>query len=208
MVEWIRAQSAKIQNSPQEEWENWVKIAHRQHQKGASSSQNQSLGNPSVRAAPSLSFGGSKYPYAGNSYGENGPPDNSFLANVHGGDTKIYSQVPYQPEQSRLEDIFQHLSMQMDNVDQKVSGIDQKVTGVDQRVAKIEQKRSQSQTPPFRLSYAEGNVPMKNEKKLYSSPNQSLAKGVQGTHSAVSNLVENKQQSSDYYGGKEQTSNC
>ncbi|MCP4473776.1 MAG: hypothetical protein GY821_04265, partial [Gammaproteobacteria bacterium] len=47
MVEWIRAQSAKIQNSPQEEWENWVKIAHRQHQKGASSSQNQSLGNPS-----------------------------------------------------------------------------------------------------------------------------------------------------------------
>ncbi|MCP4473774.1 MAG: hypothetical protein GY821_04255, partial [Gammaproteobacteria bacterium] len=118
-----------------------------------------------------------------------------------GENVPIYSQVPFQPEPSRLEDIFQHLSSQMANVDQKVSGmdqkmsgIDQKVSGVDQRVAKIEQKRSQSQTPNFRLSYAEGNIPMQSEKKLYSSPNQSLAKGVQGVHSAVSDLVENKQQ--------------
>ncbi|MCP4493954.1 MAG: hypothetical protein GY820_42635, partial [Gammaproteobacteria bacterium] len=46
----------------------------------------------------------------------------------------IYSQVPFQPEPSKLDDILQLMA----NVDQKVSGIDQKVTGVDQRVAKIE----------------------------------------------------------------------
>ncbi|MCP4486548.1 MAG: hypothetical protein GY820_04400, partial [Gammaproteobacteria bacterium] len=108
------------------------------------------------------------------------------------------SQVPFQPDQSRLEDVLQQFSSQMFNI----------VTGIDQRMAKIEQKQSQSLSPNFRLSYAEGNIPMKNEKKLYSSSNQSLAKGVQGTHSAVSDLVENKQQSSDYYGGKEQTDNC
>ncbi|MCP4493948.1 MAG: hypothetical protein GY820_42605, partial [Gammaproteobacteria bacterium] len=41
MVEWIRAQSAKIQNTPQSEWEEWVKAAHRQQQQaGGNSSQN------------------------------------------------------------------------------------------------------------------------------------------------------------------------
>ncbi|MCP4458657.1 MAG: hypothetical protein GY816_11630, partial [Cytophagales bacterium] len=28
IVEWVRAQTAKIQNTPQEEWEDWVKQAH------------------------------------------------------------------------------------------------------------------------------------------------------------------------------------
>ncbi|MCP4475263.1 MAG: hypothetical protein GY821_12005, partial [Gammaproteobacteria bacterium] len=104
-----------------------------------------------------------------------------------GENVPIYSQMPFQPEQSEIKSMLHQLSTQMANVDHKV-------TGVDQRVAKIEQKRSQSSTPNFRLSYAEGNIPMQSEKKLYSSPNQSLAKGVQGTHSAVSDLVENKQQ--------------
>ncbi|MCP4474264.1 MAG: hypothetical protein GY821_06810, partial [Gammaproteobacteria bacterium] len=82
-----------------------------------------------------------------------GSAENSCNTN-QGENVPIYSQVPFQPEPSRLEDIFQHLSSQMANVDkkmsgmdQKMSGIDQKVTGVDQRVAKIEQKRSQSSSP-------------------------------------------------------------
>ncbi|MCP4474332.1 MAG: hypothetical protein GY821_07155, partial [Gammaproteobacteria bacterium] len=38
MVEWIRAQSVKIQNDPQEEWEDWVKSAYEQNQKAEASS--------------------------------------------------------------------------------------------------------------------------------------------------------------------------
>ncbi|MCP4492325.1 MAG: hypothetical protein GY820_34210, partial [Gammaproteobacteria bacterium] len=38
MVEWIRAQSVKIQNDPQEEWEDWVKIAYEQNQQAEASS--------------------------------------------------------------------------------------------------------------------------------------------------------------------------
>ncbi|MCP4474389.1 MAG: hypothetical protein GY821_07445, partial [Gammaproteobacteria bacterium] len=34
IVQWIRAQTAKIQNTPQEEWEDWIKQAYRQNQKG------------------------------------------------------------------------------------------------------------------------------------------------------------------------------
>ncbi|MCP4489715.1 MAG: hypothetical protein GY820_20730, partial [Gammaproteobacteria bacterium] len=35
IVEWVRAQTMKIKNSPQEEWADWVKEAHRQFQSGA-----------------------------------------------------------------------------------------------------------------------------------------------------------------------------
>ncbi|MCP4460452.1 MAG: hypothetical protein GY816_20890, partial [Cytophagales bacterium] len=31
MVEWLRAQSAKIQNTPQDEWDEWLKVAHKQN---------------------------------------------------------------------------------------------------------------------------------------------------------------------------------
>ncbi|MCP4491046.1 MAG: hypothetical protein GY820_27585, partial [Gammaproteobacteria bacterium] len=112
-------------------------------------------------------------------------PEHLYSAN-QGENVPIYSQVPFQPEQSEIKDMLHQLSTQM-------ASVDQKVTGVDQRVAKIEQKRSQSSSPNFRLSYAEGNTPMKEGTKLNSTLNQSLAKGVQGTHSAVSDLVENKQ---------------
>ncbi len=97
-----------------------------------------------------------------------------------GKNVPIYSQVPFQPEQSRIEDMFQQLLMQMH--------------GVNQRVAQIEQKQSQNSGPGFRLSYAEGNTPMKEGTRPNSTPNHpQTAMGVQNVHSAVSNLVENQQ---------------
>ncbi|MCP4487538.1 MAG: hypothetical protein GY820_09515, partial [Gammaproteobacteria bacterium] len=34
IVEWVRAQTMKIKNTPQDEWEDWAKEAHRQFQGG------------------------------------------------------------------------------------------------------------------------------------------------------------------------------
>ncbi|MCP4475567.1 MAG: hypothetical protein GY821_13585, partial [Gammaproteobacteria bacterium] len=48
IVEWVRAQTAKIQNTPQEEWEDWVKQAHRQNQKGGGVPNS----NPNFKSAP------------------------------------------------------------------------------------------------------------------------------------------------------------
>ncbi|MCP4473443.1 MAG: hypothetical protein GY821_02510, partial [Gammaproteobacteria bacterium] len=45
MVEWIRAQAAKIQNTPQSEWEEWVKVAHRQHLQAGGNSNGKSTPN-------------------------------------------------------------------------------------------------------------------------------------------------------------------
>ncbi|MCP4490117.1 MAG: hypothetical protein GY820_22790, partial [Gammaproteobacteria bacterium] len=45
MVEWIRSQSAKIQNSPQSEWDEWVKAAHRQHLQAGGNSNGKSTPN-------------------------------------------------------------------------------------------------------------------------------------------------------------------
>ncbi|MCP4474517.1 MAG: hypothetical protein GY821_08140, partial [Gammaproteobacteria bacterium] len=52
IVEWLRAQSAKIQNTPQEKWEEWVKAAHRQNQKGGSSNQNPPKSAPNLNLQP------------------------------------------------------------------------------------------------------------------------------------------------------------
>ncbi|MCP4475544.1 MAG: hypothetical protein GY821_13465, partial [Gammaproteobacteria bacterium] len=52
IVEWLRAQSAKIQNTPQEEWEEWVKAAHRQNQRGGGSSQNPPKSAPNLNLPP------------------------------------------------------------------------------------------------------------------------------------------------------------
>ncbi|MCP4492670.1 MAG: hypothetical protein GY820_35980, partial [Gammaproteobacteria bacterium] len=34
IIEWVRAQAAKIQDTPQDEWEDWIKQAYRQNQRG------------------------------------------------------------------------------------------------------------------------------------------------------------------------------
>ncbi|MCP4475587.1 MAG: hypothetical protein GY821_13685, partial [Gammaproteobacteria bacterium] len=52
IVKWLRAQSAKIQNTPQDEWDEWVKAAHRQNQKGGSSSQNPPKSAPNLNLLP------------------------------------------------------------------------------------------------------------------------------------------------------------
>ncbi|MCP4475741.1 MAG: hypothetical protein GY821_14480, partial [Gammaproteobacteria bacterium] len=33
IIEWVRAQAAKIQDTPQDEWEDWIKQAYRQNQR-------------------------------------------------------------------------------------------------------------------------------------------------------------------------------
>ncbi|MCP4488509.1 MAG: hypothetical protein GY820_14490, partial [Gammaproteobacteria bacterium] len=59
--------------------------------------------------------------------------EHSYGAN-QGENVPIYSQVPFQPEPPRIEDLFQLMT-----------NVDQKVTGMDQRVTQMEQKRSQNQ---------------------------------------------------------------
>ncbi|MCP4494300.1 MAG: hypothetical protein GY820_44420, partial [Gammaproteobacteria bacterium] len=46
IVEWLRAQTAKIQNTPQEEWDEWVKAAYRQNQKASGMSTQIQKGTP------------------------------------------------------------------------------------------------------------------------------------------------------------------
>ncbi|MCP4489256.1 MAG: hypothetical protein GY820_18380, partial [Gammaproteobacteria bacterium] len=111
-----------------------------------------------------------------------GSAENSCNAN-QGENVPIYSQVPFQPEPSRM-DLFQLMT-----------NVDQKVTGMDQRVSKMEQKRSQSQNQNFRLSYAEGNIPMQSSSKLHSTSSQpQTAPEMQGKHPATSDRMENRQQ--------------
>ncbi|MCP4474685.1 MAG: hypothetical protein GY821_09015, partial [Gammaproteobacteria bacterium] len=52
IVEWLRAQSATIQNTPQEKWEEWVRAAHRQNRKGGGSSQNLPKSMPNLNLPP------------------------------------------------------------------------------------------------------------------------------------------------------------
>ncbi|MCP4473973.1 MAG: hypothetical protein GY821_05285, partial [Gammaproteobacteria bacterium] len=46
IVEWLRAQTAKIQNMPQEKWDEWVKVAYRQNQKASGMSTQVQKGTP------------------------------------------------------------------------------------------------------------------------------------------------------------------
>ncbi|MCP4490107.1 MAG: hypothetical protein GY820_22740, partial [Gammaproteobacteria bacterium] len=112
-----------------------------------------------------------------------GSAENTWNMN-QGENVPIYSQMPFQPEPPRMEYLFQLMT-----------NVDQKVTGMDQRVTKMEQKRSQSQNQNFRLSYAEGNIPMQSGSKLHSTSSQpQMASEMQGKHSATSDGMENKQQ--------------
>ncbi|MCP4492400.1 MAG: hypothetical protein GY820_34590, partial [Gammaproteobacteria bacterium] len=52
IVEWLRAQSAKIQHTPQDEWDEWVKVAHRQNQRGGGSTQNPPKSAPNLNLVP------------------------------------------------------------------------------------------------------------------------------------------------------------
>ncbi|MCP4475543.1 MAG: hypothetical protein GY821_13460, partial [Gammaproteobacteria bacterium] len=56
VVEWLRAQSAKIQNTPQEKWEEWVKVAYREHLKGGNVSTQMQKNTPNLSVVPPKCF--------------------------------------------------------------------------------------------------------------------------------------------------------
>ncbi|MCP4489549.1 MAG: hypothetical protein GY820_19870, partial [Gammaproteobacteria bacterium] len=169
MVEWIRAQSVKIQNDPQEAWEDWVKSAYEQNQKAEASSNfcgihqqqqqpqqynrlqepppytqsqnwhppNQSyennhstFGNPLGPTVPNSggpNFGGPSYHHTGNNQGENirsmgkfYAGKTPFVATASRGDTQINSQVPFQSDFSKMENMLQTRSSKMDGVNLQV----------------------------------------------------------------------------------------
>ncbi|MCP4491595.1 MAG: hypothetical protein GY820_30450, partial [Gammaproteobacteria bacterium] len=56
VVEWLRAQLAKIQNTPQDKWDDWVKAAYREHQKGGSGSMPMQKSTPNLSVVPPKCF--------------------------------------------------------------------------------------------------------------------------------------------------------
>ncbi|MCP4493933.1 MAG: hypothetical protein GY820_42530, partial [Gammaproteobacteria bacterium] len=56
IIEWIRVQSAKSENTPQNEWEEWVKVAYREQHKGGSVSKPVQKNAPNLSVAPPKCF--------------------------------------------------------------------------------------------------------------------------------------------------------